>query len=117
MAGRNSFVIARGLSVLAVELHWTRVDAGECRHDLGRRNGNIVRVQVDRRSGGIDGFRWRKLCPKPPATVNPGSLSFTPDGARDAVAKSWLEGHHNGRPRPNPPCWSAPPRIALLRTN
>ena len=22
-----------------------------------------------------------KLCPMPPATVNPGSLSFTPDGA------------------------------------
>src|SRR5829696_8992627 len=37
-----------GLSVLAVGLRWTRVDAGECRHDLGRRNGDIVRVQVDR---------------------------------------------------------------------
>src|SRR5215207_3432663 len=74
-----------GLSVLAVGLRWTRVDAGECRHDLGRRNGNIVRVQVDREERRHRWFLWRKLCPMPPATVNPGSMSFTPRRPRDAV--------------------------------
>src|SRR4051812_1636881 len=66
-----------------VGLRWTRVDTGECRHDLGRRNGDIVRVQVDREERR---HRWIPMEQAvPDATGHGQSRSFTPRRPQDAV--------------------------------